>query len=180
MSAPDDIAAMADTTVAAETTVAPTPEPKAPPPEQTRDELLLKFVGTATLIVGIVLLVSATIAISTLSILKFDIAPWLPVLPLSLLLILVGGLVNGYYRRVIDRLLHPKRAEELRPPYGFVYPYQMPSPIAYPRMPPPMPAPAAYVPAPQSPPATRFCIMCGRRIPVESRFCPYCRHAFTA
>jgi len=25
----------------------------------------------------------------------------------------------------------------------------------------------------------RFCIQCGKQIPVEAKFCPYCRHAYT-
>jgi RNA polymerase subunit RPABC4/transcription elongation factor Spt4 len=26
----------------------------------------------------------------------------------------------------------------------------------------------------------RYCVTCGHRIPVESKFCPYCRHAYSA
>lgn len=159
------------------------PEPKAPPPEAARDELLLKFVGTGTLILGIVLLVSGVIAISILSILRYDVAPWLPIVPLSLLMILVGGVVAGHYRRVVDRILNPKPPEEPRaPPVGFVYPYQMAAP--YPMQPPyaiarvpyatPAPAPGT---APASPTAgAKGCPSCGRPIPLDAKFCPYCRH----
>src|SRR5213593_2274208 len=87
-------------------------EPTPAPPSHLRDEVLLKFVGTATLILGIVLLISASIAIPVLSILNHSLGPWLPILPLSLLVILVGGLVNGYFRKVIERALNPKKREE--------------------------------------------------------------------
>ena len=177
----------------AETAGAPTDvekkETTPAPPAHLRDEVLLKFVGTATLILGIVLLVSSSIAIAVLSITKALIGDWLPILPLSLLLILVGGLVNGYFRRVIDRAVNPKKYEAppRPPPYGFVYPYQMPPPMYPMRMPnPPIGAPPGASPqapvsgafAPAAP--SRFCIKCGKRIPVEAKFCPYCRHAYTA
>ncbi len=154
------------------------PEPKPPPPETTRDELLLKFVGTGTLVIGIVLLVASVIAISILSIMRYDWIAWLPTLPLSLLVILVGGLVGGHYRRIVNEILNPKLPETpAPPPTGFVYPYQMPVPYAVPqqyavaRVPYAMPAP---VPNPAA--VRRGCPSCGRPIPLDSRFCPYCRH----
>ncbi len=155
-----------------------TPAPRPPPPETIRDELLLKFVGTGTLVIGIVLLVASAIAISILSILRFDWVAWLPTVPLSLLVILVGGLVGGHYRRIVDDILNPKPPEtHAAPPAGFVYPYQMPVPYAVPqqyavaRVPYAMPAPVA------NPAAVRTaCPSCGRPIPLDSRFCPYCRH----
>ncbi len=155
-------------------------EPKSPPAHM-RDEVLLKFVGTATLILGIVLLISSSIAIAILSILKFELGAWLPILPLSLLVILVGGLVNGYFRKVIDRAMHPKKEEPPRPPqYGFMYPYQMPPPVYPMRMPnPPVAMPRLAAPLPSAA-KNRFCIMCGKQIPMEAKFCPYCRHAYTA
>src|SRR5881397_2401308 len=89
------------------------PEPTPAPPAHLRDESLLKFVGTATIILGVVLLVSS----------------WIPILPLSLLLIFVGGLVNVYFRKVIDHALNPKKAVDApRAPYSYAYPYQMPQP----------------------------------------------------
>src|SRR3989442_2167023 len=164
-------------------------EARPAPPDHLRDELLLKFVGSATLILGVVLLISSSIAIAVLSITKALIGDWLPILPLSLLLILVGGLVNGYFRRVIDRALNPKKYEAppRPPPYGFVYPYQMPPPMYPMRMPGPPtgappaaiatgPSPNTRVPAPAAPAKPRVCITCGKRIPLESKFCPYCRH----
>src|SRR2546425_6373735 len=155
------------------------------PPSHLRDEILLKFVGTATLILGVVLLVSASVAIPVLSILNHSLGPWLPILPLSLLVILVGGLVNGYFRKVIEHAMNPKKREEPpRAPYSYAYPYQVP-PAYYPmRMPPPTYAPAptyaAPIPGVQGPPGSnRFCIQCGKQIPLEAKFCPYCRHAYT-
>jgi hypothetical protein len=174
----------------------PVPAATLPAPAHLRDELFLKFAGTATVIVGLVLLVSSTIAIGVLSIWKSDIVPWLPILPLSLLVILVGGLITVYFRKVVERALNPPKPEPARPPYGFVYPYQMAQPAYPPRVPAPAmyptaPAPGAYPAAPapmwgppaQTPtarPTSRFCIMCGRRIPTEAKFCPYCRHAYPA
>ena len=154
------------------------PEPKPPPPEAMQDELLLKFVGTGTLVIGIVLLLSSVIAISILSILRYDIVAWLPVLPLSLLVVLVGGLVGGHYRRIVNEILNPKPTEtHAAPPVGFVYPYQMPVPYGVPqqyavaRVPHAMPA---AIPNPAA--ARRGCPSCGRPIPLDARFCPYCRH----
>jgi hypothetical protein len=171
------------------------PEPKPAPPADLRDELLLKFVGTATVVLGIVLLVASAIAIAALSVMKFDLGPWLPILPLSLLVILVGGSVNVYFRKVIDRVLNPKKYEPPRaPPPVYGYPYPMPPMPAMPpgyypmRAPPPGMVPGAtpgppVPPAPRAPApeaATRFCITCGKKIPVEARFCPYCRTSYTA
>ena len=161
------------------------PEPTPAPPAHLRDESLLKFVGTATIILGVVLLVSSSIAIAALSILRYTLVEWIPILPLSLLLIFVGGLVNVYFRKVIDHALNPKKAQEApRAPYSYAYPYQMPPPYYAMRMPSPTyaPAPAVAAPAPsvQRPAASmRFCIQCGKQIPVEAKFCPYCRHAYT-
>src|SRR3989304_2502514 len=93
------------------------PEPKPPPPEAMQDELLLKFVGTGTLVIGIVLLLSSVIAISILSILRYDIVAWLPVLPLSLLVVLVGGAVGDPGRardRPVDRRERPREPLEGR------------------------------------------------------------------
>ena len=167
-----------------------------PVPAHLRDELFLKFAGTATIIIGLVLLLASTIAMGVLSVLKFDIAPWIPILPLSLLVILVGGLITVYFRKVVERSINPPKPEAARPPYGFVYPYQMPQSAYPPRMPAPSmypsaPAPGAYPSMPGAAwgpqagtaaprPSSRFCIMCGRRIPVEAKFCPYCRHAYPA
>jgi len=165
----------------------PGPATKRAPPPHLHDELVLKFAGTATTILGLVLLVASVIAIGVLTVLKFDLAPWIPILPLSLLVILVGGLITVYFRKVIEKALNPPKPEPPRSPYGFVYPYQMPPayyrpPIGPPGTVPGAPAPA-WGPPPTSPaarPAWRFCIMCGRRIPGEAKFCPYCRHAYTA
>src|SRR5712664_4002145 len=74
-----------------------------PAPPHLRDELFLKFAGTAATIVGLVLLVSSAIAMGVLSIWKSDIISWLPLLPLSLLVILVGGLITVYFRKVVER-----------------------------------------------------------------------------
>ena len=84
-----------------------------------------------------------------------------------------------------DRALNPKKAVDApRAPYSYAYPYQMPPPYYAMRMPSPTyaPAPAVAAPAPsvQRPAASmRFCIQCGKQIPVEAKFCPYCRHAYT-
>src|SRR3972149_4529851 len=161
-------------------------ESKPVPAAHLRDELFLKFAGTATTIVGLVLLVASVIAMGVLSILKAQLEPWIPLIPLSLLLVLVGGLIMVYFRKVVERALNPKKPEPPRQPYGFVYPYAMPppyygvrlpSPGGVPAGPAPPPAPATFSPAPR--PASRFCIICGRRIPTEAKFCPYCRHAYT-
>ena len=166
-------------------------KPGAKPPSAavTRDELLLKFVGTATLVVGLVLLVASVVAISILSILHFDVAPWLIVVPLSLVVVAVGALVNGHYRRVVDRILNPKPPEPAPQPNPYGYPYGMPpagGPQAAPQAVPPM-YPSMYAPmyppmgpyaVPAAPGATpmRYCGSCGRPIPADSKFCPYCRH----
>jgi hypothetical protein len=162
-------------------------ETKSTPPAHLRDEVLLKFAGTATTIVGLVLLIASVIAMGVLSILKAQIDPWIPLLPLSLLLVLVGLLITVYFRQVIDRALNPKKPEPTRPPYGFVYPYAMPPPYYGGRLPPPGTVPGAPTPAtapampwPTPRPSSRFCIICGRRIPTEAKFCPYCRHAYPA
>lgn len=178
---------MGETVPAADAKTAPNPEPKPALPADLRDELFLKFAGTATVIVGLVLLVASVIAMGVLSVLKFDLGPWVPILPLSLLVILVGGLVTVYFRKVIERTLNPQKPEPARPPYGFVYPYQMPPP-AYPMRIPAPGAPPPGVPATWGPaipgvaarPGSKFCIKCGRRIPTEAKFCPYCRHAYSA
>ncbi len=171
-----------------------------PPRGLVQDELTLKFVGTATLVVGLALLVASVIAIAALSILRFDVVPWLLIVPLALLVISVGGLVNGHYRRVIDLVLNPRKAEPALPPppypvavpYGTVPPspqvpagyapgypaYPVPYPPAYP---PGYAAPAPYpIPVPPGATPMRYCVTCGRRIPVASKFCPYCRHAYPA
>jgi len=165
----------------------PEPATKRALPPHLRDELFLKFAGTATTILGLVLLVASAIAIGVLSVLKFDLGPWIPILPLSLLLVLVGGLIVVYFRKVIEKTLNPPKPGPPRSPYGFVYPYQMPTAYYRPPMAPPGAVPGAPAPAwgpPQASPAPRppwrFCIMCGRRIPGEAKFCPYCRHAYTA
>ena len=165
----------------------PEPATKRALPPHLRDELFLKFAGTATLILGLVLLVASAIAIGVLSVLKFDLGAWIPILPLSLLVILVGGLIVAYFRKVIERTLNPAKPGPPRSPYGFVYPYQMPPTYYRPPMVVAAPTPGAPPPpwgppasAPVARPAWRFCIMCGRRIPGEAKFCPYCRHAYTA
>ena len=176
---------MADVATSAETKQEAGGEPKPALPSHLRDELILKFVGAATLVLGIVLLVSSSIAIAVLSIVNSRLDAWLPILPLSLLVTLVGGLVNVYFRRVIDRAMNPKKYEAPpRPQYAYPYPYQMPPAyyaprVAAPGYPPSVAAPPR-APFPQAPalPA-RFCIMCGKRIPGEAKFCPYCRHAYT-
>ena len=91
------------------------------------------------------------------------------------------------FRKVIEKTLNPPKPGPPRSPYGFVYPYQMPTAYYRPPMAPPGTIPGAPAPAwgaPQASPAARppwrFCIMCGRRIPGEAKFCPYCRHAYTA
>ncbi len=163
-------------------------ESKPSPPAHLRDELFLKFAGTATTIIGLVLLITSVIAMGILGVLKAQLDPWIPLLPLSLLLVLVGGLITGYFRKVVEQTLNPKKPEPSRPPYGFAYPYAMPPPYYGVRPPPqgpvppgpnsPPPAPATLSPSPRL--ASRFCIICGRRIPTEAKFCPYCRHAYTA
>ena len=165
----------------------PGPATKRALPPHLRDEIFLKFAGTATTILGLVLLVASAIAIGVLSVLKFDLGPWIPILPLSLLVILVGGLIVVYFRKVIEKTLNPPKAEPPRSPYGFVYPYQMAPAYYRPPMAPPGTAPGASAPvwappaaSPVARPPWRFCIMCGRRIPGEAKFCPYCRHAYTA
>jgi hypothetical protein len=160
-------------------------ESKPSPPAHLRDEALLKFAGTATTIIGLVLLIASVIAMGVLSILKAQLDPWIPLIPLSLLLVLIGGLLTVYFRKVIERALNPKKPEPARTQYGFAYPYAMPppyygvppSPGPIPAGPPP-PAPAALAPTARV--SSRFCIICGRRIPTEAKFCPYCRHAYTA
>ncbi len=181
--------------------------PKAVAPSLVRDELTLKFVGTATLVVGLVILVAAVIGIAALSILRFDVTPWLLIIPLALLVVAVGAGVNAHYRGVVDRILNPK-PEPVRPPspppYAapYVYPYpqysQYPqygtAPAMYPAAPPaqapqamPPGYPPAYAPiypygvAPQpQPQAVRSCYTCGRPIPQDSKFCPYCRRPYTS
>lgn len=176
------------------------PTPVAP--SMVRDELTLKFVGTATLVVGLVILVAAVIGIAALSILRFDVTPWLLIVPLALLVVAVGAAVNAHYRGVVDRILNPK-PEPARPPsppqyatpYGYPYPqypqYAAPPP-AYPAAPPaqapqamPPGYPPAYAPiypygvAPQpQPQAVRYCYTCGHQIPQDSKFCPYCRRPY--
>src|SRR5438445_9176175 len=105
----------------------PEPAMKRPLPPHLRDEVFLKFAGTATLILGLVLLVASAIAIGALSVLKFDLGPWIPILPLSLLLILVGGLIVVYFRTVIEKTLNPPKPGPPRSPSGFVYPSQTPA-----------------------------------------------------
>ena len=172
--------------------------PKPAPPAHLRDEQILKFAGTATLLVGIVLLVASALAMGILSVMRFELAPWVPFLPLALIIVLVGGLVNVYYRKVIDREINPKKYEQAaRVSYPYGYPsYPMAAPMPYPGpagyypprpygvasvpapIPQPAPAPSSATPAPGA--GMRFCIMCGKRIPVEAKFCPYCRHAYRA
>ncbi len=185
---------------------------KASPPDAAsplvRDELALKFAGTATLVVGLVILVAGVVAIAALSILRFDVTPWLLIVPLALLVVAVGAGVNAHYRGVVDRILHPKpQPEPAKPPLSPYAPYAaapMPYPYApYPGAPaaaqaaPPAPAqpstPPGYPPAftpsyppaypygvPAQPQAARYCDACRRPIPVESKFCPYCRRAYSA
>jgi len=164
------------------------PKGKRPPRGLVQDELMLKFVGTAMLIVGLVILVAAVVAISVLSILHFDVAPWLLVVPLSVLVVAVGAIVNGHYRRVVDRVLNPKPPAPAPRPNLYAYPYGTPPAGAPQAAPPPAPQmyPSMYAPAyppmgpyaiPVPPGATsmRYCGACGQRIPVDSKFCPYCR-----
>ncbi len=178
---------MGDAAPAAEGTKGEEAESKPLPPAHLRDELFLKFAGTATTIVGLVLLIASVIAMGALSVLKAQLDPWIPLIPLSLLLVLVGGLITVYFRKVVERTLNPKKPEPTRPPYGFVYPYAMPPPyyggrIPWPGTVPGAPAPVATpaMPSPTPRSSSRFCIICGRRIPTEAKFCPYCRHAYPA
>ncbi len=186
---------------------AETPKPKEPkkaPPEEIRDELMLKFAGTATLIVGLVLLIAATLAIAALSIMNAFVDRWLIIVPLALIVVGVGAGVAGHYRRVVNAFLHPKPPAPVPSvaPQPYAYPYPYPTPGVAPATPPPAtpwPAPPApgtqaravpypypsgypyppayayYAPAPR--PQARTCAACGRIIPLDSRFCPFCRRA---
>src|SRR5438093_12935482 len=99
----------------------PKEEAEAKPalPAHLRDEMFLKFAATATTVMGLVLLIASVIAMGVLSILKAQLDPWIPLIPLSLLLVLIGGALMVSFRKEIERTLNPKKPEPERPEYPF-------------------------------------------------------------
>jgi len=115
-----------------------------------KPEAVVYVFGTAMLLIGIVMLIVTAIIMTSLSVAGIYVeTSWWTVLLLSFILMITGMVVSWYYRQVIYKLT----GQEKSYPYPHFYP-------------------------PIQPQTQRMCVGCGRPIPFDANFCPYCRHQY--
>ena len=159
-----------------------------------RQDVFIYTIANGMLLMGMIMLVTAVVLMSGLSIARFDIGfGWVLIL-FSFLLIFTGWFLAWYYRSILVKPAARKAPTEYAAyPYNYTpyyYPQQTyaPYPAAAPQAPayayPQAQAPAAAYAYPQAQApaapaaataASRGCPSCGRAIPADSHFCPFCR-----
>jgi len=151
-----------------------TPFPASEGQDPLRPERLARLLTFSMMILGFILLTSSIIVMTVFLVQKIDVTHWAGVVALSIILIFIGGVGSWHFRESIARQEMAIKIAKNPVPVGPMPGYpSYAAPYGY-----PIGAPAYGYPAPSTP--QRLCMSCGRPVPTESKFCPFCGASLTA